>query len=164
MKDEQRMQATIGESKKSEPQRHRDTEKSFSQRPLRLCGEISVLIAALLLASVGCQRMPPGQWRTETGLARLIDDRGERKDRVVAVAQAQYEARIKLLRFVEQMPVESNFVGDYMAQDPLVDARIRSLILSARHLGTRYLKDSTVEVKMGVNLDEALKIVGQSRQ
>jgi len=81
-----------------------------------------------------------------------------------AVALAQRDARLKLLRYAEAMSVsKDNLVADYMAQNRLIDSAVRSLILSARPLATRYRDDGTVEVDMGVNLDDVFEAVRETK-
>jgi len=107
-----------------------------------------------------CRRTPEGDWHLETGRARFVDETGGSIPRMEAVRKAQDDARLKLLRAIEAMPVsDSNLVGDYIAQNPVVATRIRSLVLSARRFATRYKDDGTVEVDMGVNLDEVRRII-----
>jgi len=129
---------------------------SMRRDRLNLLGFTAVLAVALC----GCARMPRGDWRIETGRARVVDDRGERQPRMEAVALAQRDARLNLLRYVEAMPLpESNLVGDHLAQDALIGVRVRSLILTSRQFATRYRGDGTVEVDMGVNLDQIRQVV-----
>jgi hypothetical protein len=81
-----------------------------------------------------------------------------------AVALAQRDARLKLLRDVEAMPASgSNLVGDYVAQDSLIGVRVRSLVLTARQFAARYSDDGAVEVDMGVNLEDVRRIVRDTK-
>ena len=122
-------------------------------------------VGILLVASaslLSCRRVPGGNWRIETGRARMTDDQGERRVRMEAVGLAQRDAQIKLLEFVEAMPMPgSTFVGDCMVQNSVIGACVRSLVLSAPQFAVRYTKDETVEVDMGVNLDEVRRTVGE---
>jgi len=125
----------------------------------RLC--LWVLLA-LLLGSLGaCSRVPRGNWHVETGRAPILELPEGRQPRIAAVAEAQQDARLKLLRFVQSMThADSTFVGDYMARNPAVNARIQSLILSAPQFEARY-PDGRVEVDMGVNVDEVRRLLAQ---
>jgi len=132
---------------------------------MRSGGMKALMIVGFALALGGCQSVPKGNWRIETGRARLTDDMGEPRTRIEAIALAQRDARLKLLHYVEAMPAgESKLVGDLMAQDVMIATRLRSLILSARQIATRYPKDDTVAVKMGINLDDVLQIAGEAKR
>ena len=125
-----------------------------------------VLTAVLLVAMVcGCQRVPKGNWAIETGRARVVlDEQGNRQPRISAVAWAQRDARMKLLRSIEATPAgDSNLIGDYMVQNPLIGVRVRGVILSAKQIAERYLADGTVEVDMGVNLDVVRQVIRETK-
>lgn len=120
-----------------------------------LQGAVFALIA---LAAVGCQTTPKGEWQIETGRALMIDKDGERRPRIEAVAEAQQNARLKLLRHVEAMPTSSGYqLGDYMAQQARIGQRVRDLVIGARRMDTRYT-DEDVEVDMGLELGEVRRV------
>jgi len=123
--------------------------------------KVRLLMIAMLIAGLcGCQRLPKGNLCIETGRGRTIDDRGVRQPRINALAQAQHDACLKILRDVEAMPAGgSNLVGDYMARNTLIGARVRSLVLSARQWRERYLEDGTVEAELWINVDDVLRVV-----
>ena len=130
---------------------------------MRKAGFQGLIAAALALSLGGCARVPAG-WRIETGRARVVDDIGERTPRMQAIEAARLDARVKLLRYVEAMPASpSNLVGDYVMQDAMVGVRVRSLILSARQFATRYHNNGTVEVDMGIDPQEAHRVVRETK-
>jgi hypothetical protein len=128
-------------------------------------GLIRAVVILLAVVSLwGCRRLPRGDWHIETGYARLVDDEGTRRTRVEAIEDARHDAHLKILSHVEAMPASgSNLVGDFMAHDLVTGVRVRSLILSARRFAARY-NDTTVELDMGVNLDDVRKIVREGKR
>lgn len=123
----------------------------------------TALLVTALAGLWACQHAPKGEWFVATGRARVVDDLGQSRPRVEAAAEAKREAQLKILRHVESMAVpEGGLVGDYMTQDALFGAQVRSLILSARLFDTRYRDDGVVEVDMGIDLGELRRIVGRA--
>jgi len=132
------------------------------KRRIGLQGLVIAAVATsfLFACQTAGRRVPKGDWHIETGRARVVDDTGSRRTRIEAIEDAQRDAWLKILRHVEAMPAfDDNLVGDHMVQNPVTGARVRALILSSRRFATRYRDNDTVEVDMGVNLDEVQRTV-----
>ncbi|MCX8037103.1 MAG: hypothetical protein N3D11_08685 [Candidatus Sumerlaeia bacterium] len=121
------------------------------------------LIGVLIMVLNACGGIPPTV-HIETGRGRMLDDRGARESRINAAARAQQDARMKLLRFAESLPAgNGNLVGDYMALNPVTAVRVRSLIYSARQYAARYFDDGTVEVDVGIDPEDILRVVRETQ-
>ena len=117
---------------------------------LRRIFRFSPILLALLVLSA-CHRRPSGNWYVATGRSLMIDEEGQPRPRIEAVADAQMAARIDILEHVQEMEMGSRPLGDYMARQPRLDQRIRAVIIAAPQLDVRY-KESAVEVDVGLNL------------
>jgi len=132
-------------------------------KTMRQIQNIGVLfiLAAVMLGSWACRTVPSGDWHIEAGRASIVDDQGARRTRVEAAEDAMRAAQLKILRHVKALQIDNNLVADSMQQDAVVGVRIRSLILSAREFSRQYFENETVEVQMGVNLDDVRRVVRQ---
>jgi hypothetical protein len=120
-----------------------------------------LLIAVVVVASasLGACTRAQGNLHIETGRARLVDEQGKPRPRILAANEAQREARLKLLHAVEAVPFSGDtLIGDYLAVDPIIGARIQSRILSVKALETRY-PDDVVEVDIGIDFDEIKRLI-----
>ncbi len=121
------------------------------------------MLGAMVGMLSACGGIPPNI-HTETGRSRTLDDRGGREARINAAARAQQDARMKLLRFAESLPAgNGNLVGDYMALNPVTAVKVRSLIYSARQYAARYYEDGTVEVDVGIDPEDILRVVRETQ-
>jgi hypothetical protein len=121
---------------------------------LRAAAAVTVLVAAL-----ACSRVPKEGWIVETGYSYTVDDRGQRRTRVEALEEARYDAWLKILREAEAIEVGGGRpLCDYMAQNIVLGAQVRAAILLARQLKKRYTDEGTVEVTMGVKIDDLRRI------
>jgi hypothetical protein len=135
---------------------------------MRGCGFLTVSLAVLLIPGTAwCQSSPEVVEHTAQGLINwsrgLILAEGivapqkplshDTEERQSVLAEARERAWERLFQTVMQVRIQGQrYVGDLLAEDEMVAAKIREMVKNARVAGQEYLSDGTVAVTVEMNL------------